>query len=125
MTCWHCQSDGGAWLHSPEGKDKGFSHLFLLSFDSESQRDAYLPSAQHQAYLLNAQTVPAKDVLVVDWLPTAVPAMAPQLTGPRGALAAAAAGHMAPVAGLSEEEQEQFLSRGFLIKRGVFAVDAF
>ena len=42
-----------AGLHdSPEGKGHGFTHMFCLTFDGESVRDAYLPHPAHVAYQL-------------------------------------------------------------------------
>jgi hypothetical protein len=35
---------------SVEDKAQGFSHCFLLSFASESDRDAYLPHPAHEAF---------------------------------------------------------------------------
>lgn len=36
--------------NSPETFDKGFTHCFLLTFDSEEGRDAYLPHPAHNAF---------------------------------------------------------------------------
>lgn len=36
--------------NSPEGLNKGLTHCFLLTFDSESDRDAYLPHPAHKAF---------------------------------------------------------------------------
>jgi hypothetical protein len=36
--------------NSPEGKDQGLSHCFLLTFDTEAARDAYLPHPDHVAF---------------------------------------------------------------------------
>ncbi|PHS03845.1 MAG: stress responsive protein [Blastopirellula sp.] len=36
--------------NSPEKHDKGFTHCFLLTFDSEAGRDAYLPHPAHKAF---------------------------------------------------------------------------
>ena len=35
---------------SPEKKDKGFTHCFILSFKSEKDRDAYLVHPDHKAF---------------------------------------------------------------------------
>ncbi len=53
--------------NSPEGLDKGFTHCFILTFDSEAGRDAYLPHPDHTAF---AEMVSSfiEDVLVVDYL---------------------------------------------------------
>ena len=36
--------------NSPEGKADGFSHCFLLTFDSEDGREVYLPHPDHKAF---------------------------------------------------------------------------
>jgi len=52
--------------NSPEGLDKGFTHSFLLTFDSEEDRDAYLPHPDHEAF--GAVLSPyLEDVLVIDY----------------------------------------------------------
>lgn len=52
--------------NSPEGLDKGFTHCFFLSFDSEEGRAAYLPHPDHKAF--GAVLKPyLEDVLVVDY----------------------------------------------------------
>lgn len=52
--------------NSPEGLDRGFTHMFLLTFASEADRDAYLPHPDHQAFgeVLGPHL---KDVLVLDY----------------------------------------------------------
>lgn len=35
---------------SPEKKDKGFTHCFILSFKSDKDRDAYLVHPDHKAF---------------------------------------------------------------------------
>jgi hypothetical protein len=52
--------------NSPEGHDKGFTHCFCLTFDTEADRDAYLPHPAHIAY--GQSHVEAADVLVLDTL---------------------------------------------------------
>jgi len=53
---------------SPEGKDQGFTHCFLLTFGSAAARDAYLPHPDHQAF--SALLRPYVDqVLVIDYVP--------------------------------------------------------
>lgn len=37
--------------NSPEGKDDGFTHAFMVSFDSEAGREEYLPHPDHQAFV--------------------------------------------------------------------------
>jgi hypothetical protein len=36
--------------NSPEGINRGYTHCFFLSFQSEADRDAYLPHPAHQAF---------------------------------------------------------------------------
>jgi hypothetical protein len=52
--------------NSTEGKGHGFTHLFCLTFDSEADRDAYLPHPAHIAY--GTKHVKAADVVVLDVL---------------------------------------------------------
>ena len=51
---------------SPEGLQKGHTHCFFLSFESEKDRDAYLVHPDHQAFgkLLGGKL---KTVTVVDY----------------------------------------------------------
>ena len=37
--------------NSPEKHDDGFTHCFLVTFDSEQGREAYLPHPEHQAFV--------------------------------------------------------------------------
>jgi hypothetical protein len=52
--------------NSPEGLDKGFTHCFFLTFESEEDRSIYLPHSDHKAFgkLLGPFL---EDVLVVDY----------------------------------------------------------
>ena len=52
--------------NSPEGLDKGFTHCFQLTFDSEEDRAIYLPHPDHKAFgeLLGPYL---EDVLVLDY----------------------------------------------------------
>ena len=52
--------------NSPEGLNKGFTHCFMLTFDSEEDRAIYLPHPDHKAFgaLLGAIL---EDVTVVDY----------------------------------------------------------
>ena len=52
--------------NSPEGLDKGFTHCFFLTFDSEKDRAIYLPHPDHKAFGAVLGSV-LKDVLVVDY----------------------------------------------------------
>ena len=52
--------------NSPEGAHKGFTHCYLLTFYSETDRETYLPHPKHKAF----QTLLypwLEDVLVVDY----------------------------------------------------------
>ncbi|MGD9127821.1 MAG: Dabb family protein [Planctomycetia bacterium] len=51
---------------SPEGKSKGFTHCFFLTFANEADRDAYLPHPAHKAFgdVLRPHS---EDVFVVDY----------------------------------------------------------
>jgi hypothetical protein len=51
---------------SPEGLDKGFTHCFVLTFDSAADRDAYLPHPAHRAFVRELEPW-LEDVLVVDY----------------------------------------------------------
>lgn len=52
--------------NSPEGLDKGFTHCFFLSFESEADRAIYLPHPDHKVFgdVLGPHL---DDVLVVDY----------------------------------------------------------
>lgn len=52
--------------NSPEGLNKGFTHCFILTFDSEEGRATYLPHPAHQEFgeILQPHL---EDVLVVDY----------------------------------------------------------
>lgn len=52
--------------NSPEGLAQGFTHCFLLTFNSEADREAYLPHPDHQAFGAALKPVLEK-VLVVDY----------------------------------------------------------
>jgi len=52
--------------NSPEGLDKGFTHCFLMSFDSEADRSAYLPHPAHLAFV-EVLKPHLDDVLVMDY----------------------------------------------------------
>ena len=51
---------------SPEKHDKGFTHGFILTFDSEKDRDAYLAHPDHKAFGKLVGPVLA-DVFVIDF----------------------------------------------------------
>ena len=52
--------------NSPEGLNKGLTHCFFVTFNSEADREAYLPHPDHQAFvqLLGPSL---EDVTVVDY----------------------------------------------------------
>lgn len=52
--------------NSPEGLDKGFTHCFFLTFDSEEDRAIYLPHPDHKAFG-GALGPHLEDVLVLDY----------------------------------------------------------
>jgi len=37
--------------NSPESHDDGFTHCFLVTFDSEQGRETYLPHPEHKAFV--------------------------------------------------------------------------
>ena len=58
--------------NSPEGKNKGLDHAFMLTFASAAARDAYLPHPAHQPLSARLRSV-IDDVLVIDYAPVAGP----------------------------------------------------
>ncbi len=52
--------------NSPEGLDKGFTHCFFVTFDSEEDRAVYLPHPDHMAFVEVLKPVMA-DAMVVDY----------------------------------------------------------
>lgn len=51
---------------SPEGLNQGYTHGFLITFETAAARDAYLPHPEHES--VKAQLLPCLDgVLVFDW----------------------------------------------------------
>lgn len=54
---------------SPEKHDKGFTHAFILAFNTEKDRDAYLVHPDHKAFGKLVGPVLA-DVFVVDFWTT-------------------------------------------------------
>lgn len=51
---------------SPEGKSKGLTHCFLVTFADEKGRDAYLPHAAHKDFV-KLVGPHVEDVCVVDY----------------------------------------------------------
>ena len=56
--------------NSPEGKNLGFTHVYVLTFEDVAARDAYLPHPEHKKFgqLLGKLGVVA-DAFVVDYIP--------------------------------------------------------
>ena len=56
--------------NSPEGKNQGFTHAYLITFENAAARDAYLPHPDHQAFgeTLRESGI-FEDVFVVDYVP--------------------------------------------------------
>jgi hypothetical protein len=55
---------------SPEGKDLGFTHVHLMTFESAAARDAYLPHPEHARFgQLLGQLGIVDGVFVVDYEP--------------------------------------------------------
>lgn len=52
--------------NSPEGLDKGYTHLFFVTFKSEADRAVYLPHPAHLAFV-EVLKPHLKDVLVLDY----------------------------------------------------------
>lgn len=52
--------------NSPEGINKGFTHCFMVTFDSEEGREIYLPHPDHKAFV-EVLSPHMEDVLVVDY----------------------------------------------------------
>ncbi len=55
---------------SPEGKNQGFTHVYLLTFESAAARDAYLPHPAHRKFgeVLRSSGI-FVDAFVVDYAP--------------------------------------------------------
>lgn len=56
--------------NSPEGKNQGFTHVYLMTFESVAARDAYLPHPEHRKFgeLLGKLGI-LEDAFVVDYVP--------------------------------------------------------
>lgn len=55
---------------SPEGKNLGFTHVYLLTFVDATARDVYLPHPEHQKFgQLLRQLDILEDAFVVDYQP--------------------------------------------------------
>lgn len=57
--------------NSPEGKNQGFTHVYLLTFENAAARDAYLPHPEHKEFgRILGETGIFDDVFVVDYSPS-------------------------------------------------------
>jgi hypothetical protein len=56
--------------NSPEGKNQGFTHVYLLTFKDAGARDAYLPHPEHKKFgqVLRSSGI-FVDAFVVDYVP--------------------------------------------------------
>ena len=56
--------------NSPEGKNQGFTHVYMLTFKDAAARDAYLPHPEHQKFgqVLGKSGI-FVDAFVVDYVP--------------------------------------------------------
>jgi Stress responsive A/B Barrel Domain len=52
--------------NSPEGLNKGFTHCFFVTFDSEEARAIYLPHPAHKAFV-DVLSPHLDDVMVIDY----------------------------------------------------------
>lgn len=57
--------------NSPENKNMGFTHVYMLTFEDAAARDAYLPHPEHKKFgqLLGELNI-LEDAFVVDYTPT-------------------------------------------------------
>jgi hypothetical protein len=57
--------------NSPEGKNQGFTHVYMLTFKDAAARDAYLPHPEHKKFgqVLGKSGI-FVDAFVVDYTPT-------------------------------------------------------
>jgi len=55
---------------SPEKKDQGFTHVYMLTFENALARDKYLPHPEHQKFgqMLDSLDI-LEDAFVVDYTP--------------------------------------------------------
>lgn len=59
--------------NSPEGKNQGFTHVYMLTFKDAAARDAYLPHPEHKKFgqVLGTSGI-FVDAFVVDYTPATV-----------------------------------------------------
>lgn len=55
---------------SPENKNLGFTHVYMLTFEDAAARDAYLPHPEHKKFgALLGELGVLEDAFVVDYTP--------------------------------------------------------
>jgi hypothetical protein len=59
--------------NSPEGIDRGHGHCFVLTFESEAARDAYLPHPEHQEFVAFASQWIERALVVDYWAMDSAP----------------------------------------------------
>jgi hypothetical protein len=52
--------------NSPEGKNQGYTHGFVMTFENAAARDAYIPHPEHQRFM-TAATPHIDSVVVFDF----------------------------------------------------------
>jgi hypothetical protein len=56
--------------NSPEGLDRGFTHIYLMTFENVAARDAYLPHPEHEKFVgLLGELDILEEAFVVDYVP--------------------------------------------------------
>jgi hypothetical protein len=55
--------------NSPEGKNLGFTHVYLLTFQDAQARDDYLPHPEHQKFVTRYVHEFVEDAFVIDYSP--------------------------------------------------------
>lgn len=56
--------------NSPEGKNLDFTHVYVMTFEDEAARDAYLPHPEHEKFgALLGESGIFEDAFVVDYVP--------------------------------------------------------
>lgn len=57
--------------NSPEGKNQGFTHVYVITFKDAAARDAYLPHPEHKKFgqVLGKSGI-FVDAFVIDYVPT-------------------------------------------------------
>jgi len=53
---------------SPDKRNKGFTHVWIVTFKNEKDRDTYIKHPDHQAFAASTKEV-VEDVLVIDYVP--------------------------------------------------------